>query len=94
MCCYFVYYNRVVSSGVHQEVRGSLRVLYSNAPRIASCALLTSSSASVLIGRLGSGGVNIALVFSQFVEPSFGRGGGSSQSTVIKMVTWSLEMLR
>jgi hypothetical protein len=57
-------------------------------------ALLTSSSASVLIGRLGSGEVSIALAFSQFVKPSFRRGGGSSQSTVIKMITWLLKMLR
>jgi hypothetical protein len=38
-------------------------MLYTDASWITSCALLTSSSANVLIERLGGGGVSIVLAF-------------------------------
>lgn len=75
-----------MSSGVHQGVRGSLRELCFDAPRMASCTLSTSSSAKVLMGRCAGGGVSRDLAFSQSVEPILGQEIGSVQSVVIRMV--------
>jgi hypothetical protein len=83
-----------ISSGVYHGVLGSLQVLYLDAPCTASWDIWTSYLASRLISRVRSGRLARALAFSQLVEPSLYIGKGSSCSSIILIIAWSLGVFR